>query len=59
MLPISDVMRMQRKSREVVFGNIVAEVVQRRKKNKAFGVAKIEGEAKMDACAPERGLGLN
>ena len=52
-------MRMPGKSGEIVFGNVVAEVVEQEEGIEVGGVAETEGAAQMHARAFEGGLGLD
>ena len=52
-------MRVPGKSRQIVFGDIVAEVVQEQEGVEFFRVSETEGAAEMYACSFECRLGLN
>ena len=52
-------MRMPREAREILFGIVVAEVVQQQERIELLGVAEAEGAAQMHARSFERGLGLD
>src|SRR5262249_5457155 len=52
-------MRMPRKSREIFFRVVVAEIIQQQERIELFGVAEAERAAQMHAGAFERGLGLD
>src|SRR6185295_4214868 len=52
-------MRMPRETVEIVFGNVVAKIVEEEEGVKFVGGAEAEGAAQVDSGAFESGLGLN
>src|SRR6266404_2726361 len=51
--------RMPRKSRQIIFGNIIAEIVEEKKRVEVRGVAEAEGAAQMHARTFHRWLGFD
>src|SRR5690348_12937645 len=51
--------RMPRKSREVILGDVIPEVVQKKERIELVGVTEAEGAAQVNSGSFERGLGLN
>src|SRR5882762_1876393 len=51
--------RMPRKARQIIFGNIVAEIVEEKKRVEVRGVAEAERSAQMYARAFHRRLGFD
>jgi hypothetical protein len=47
------------KSRAIIVGTIVAEIVEQQKWIELAGVAEAESTAQLHACAFQRGFGLN
>src|SRR5262249_42295844 len=56
---LDSAMRMPRKSREVVFRNIVAKIIQQEKGIEVGGVAESEGAAEMDSGSFQGWLGFH
>src|ERR1700683_3195396 len=52
-------MRMPGKSRQIIFRNVVAKIVEQKKWVEFFRISKAESAAQMHARAFQRGLGLN
>ena len=56
---LDSAMRMPGKAREIILGNVVAEIVEQQKRIEIGGIAKAKSAAQVHARSFERGLGLD
>src|SRR5882672_8619715 len=56
---LNPAVRMPWKTRQIVFGNIVAEIIQKKKWVKVLRASETKRAPQMHACALQGGLGFN
>ncbi len=56
---LDSAVRVPRETRQIIRGNVVAEVVEQQERVEIGGVAEAEGAAQMDACAFQSRLGFD